>query len=266
MIEQSFPVYVGTSGYSYRDWVGPVYPPGTPSGRFLQVYSEQFNFVELNFPYYRNPDTGMIIGFRDGTPDNFRFSIKAPGTMTHTEDPASVDIPGVATAFLETLKPLHEAGKLAGILVQLPYRFHYTRHNRKRLAEICDSLSGYPVFLEFRNRDWSRTEVWAEMNSRGVHWVIPDLPALSGLPRPEPVITGEIGYFRFHGRNTGTWWNGTVVTRYLYKYSRNELSEAAALVRHVASETRTVYVAFNNHASGHAATNARVLLEMISTN
>ena len=48
-------VIIGTSGYSFPDWVGPFYPPGMKSGDFLRYYAERFPAVEVNATYYRIP-------------------------------------------------------------------------------------------------------------------------------------------------------------------------------------------------------------------
>ena len=52
-------VRIGTAGYSYRDWVGDFYPPGTRSGEMLAFYSRQFSVVEINASFYRTPTRAL---------------------------------------------------------------------------------------------------------------------------------------------------------------------------------------------------------------
>ena len=76
-------VLVGTSGYSYDDWVGPVYPVGTSRRDFLSLYAREFPVVELNFSYYRQPDPRTLDRMAGGTPPGFTFALKAHRSMTH---------------------------------------------------------------------------------------------------------------------------------------------------------------------------------------
>ena len=76
-------VVVGTSGYSYQDWVGPVYPPDTPKQAFLAHYSKEFSFTELNFSYYTQPRADTLERMIENTPEGFLFAIKAHKSLTH---------------------------------------------------------------------------------------------------------------------------------------------------------------------------------------
>ena len=80
-------IIVGTSGYSYDDWVGPVYPPGTDRRDFLTLYAERFSFTELNFSYYRLPTAGSLAQIAAKVPDAFQFVVKAYRSITHDRGP-----------------------------------------------------------------------------------------------------------------------------------------------------------------------------------
>jgi uncharacterized protein YecE (DUF72 family) len=80
---RNFSVVIGTSGYSYQDWVGPVYPPGTAAKDYLRLYAAEFPFCELNFSYYRQPDPRTIERMLHGVGDRFRFAVKAYKGLTH---------------------------------------------------------------------------------------------------------------------------------------------------------------------------------------
>src|SRR6185503_12289099 len=69
-------IFIGTSGFSFRDWVGPFYPPGTASGDFLEYYSRHFGVVEVNSTYYGIPKPRMMELLVKKTPDHFRFVTK----------------------------------------------------------------------------------------------------------------------------------------------------------------------------------------------
>jgi uncharacterized protein YecE (DUF72 family) len=253
-------ILIGTSGYSYKDWVGPVYPPGTADKDFLKVYAGKFTFTELNFSYYRQPDPRTLDRLVHMTDDHFRFAVKAHQSLTHA---ITGDFRREAAAFKQGIAPVIEASKLAAILAQFPFSYHYNPQNRKHLQAVCDELSGLPLAVEFRNAEWIRDSVCEGLKKRSVALVNVDEPALAGLIKPASIVTSHIAYVRFHGRNEANWWSGDNASRYDYLYSDDELAEWVPRIRDMAAKAVTVIVAFNNHWRGQAVQNARKLRKMI---
>lgn len=252
--------YVGTSGYSYADWVGTVYPEGTRKNEYLSRYTTLFNFVELNFSYYAMPSARVLEGLQNKVDENFRFTLKGHRSMTHEK---GGDLPSLCSAFIEGTSPLREAGSLTSILLQFPYSFHYNRENRVHLDTLCSCLEELPLQIEFRNTDWFRPRVVEELRKRSVGIVVSDYPALEGLPDFCPRITSSIVYVRFHGRNRENWWTGNNVSRYDYRYSAEELKERVPVLKQLAAEASILLVAFNNHYKGQAVDNARELIGLL---
>jgi uncharacterized protein YecE (DUF72 family) len=158
---------VGTSGYSYREWIeGGFYPERTPSNRMLPVYAENFSITELNHTWYRMPQAETIERRRRTVPASFLFAVKLTRTLTHEVDPEQW--PAQADLFREGVTPLMQAGQLAAILVQLPPQFSRTPPNRQHLAALLDRLSGLPLVVEFRNRSWAVDPVFAEFERRKI--------------------------------------------------------------------------------------------------
>jgi uncharacterized protein YecE (DUF72 family) len=267
-------IVVGTAGYSYTDWVGPYYPEGTPSSEFLTRYANDFPLTELNFSYYRMPEPQMLSRLVEKTPDGFRFVLKAHRSLTHDR---GADRREDTRRFAEASRALQEPGRLAGLLLQFPYSFHYTRANRQYLAELCQALSavagpgaGAPsadarpsLFLEYRNAEWQRESVYEEMRARNLALVMTDMPRLRGLPAPASVVTADRAYLRFHGRNASMWWEGDSRSRYDYLYSAAELEEWVAPIRAVADRVSELIVTFNNHANAQAVHNAHALTQLL---
>ena len=256
-------ILIATSGYSYADWVGPVYPPGTDKRDFLSLYARRFAFTELNFSYYREPSAEGLRQIADKVPNTFRFVIKAHKNLTHERGPGWER---GAERFLEALDGLGgEAGsdRLLGVLLQFPYSFHYDDVNRRYLASVTDALKPARLFAEFRNDEWDRVSVWNELEKRNVGLVIPDLPKLDRLPQMTPRLTSSYGYIRFHGRNAANWWNGTNVTRYDYRYSQGELWDWVEPVKEMAAKAEAVIIAFNNHFAGQAVDNAEEFMALL---
>ncbi len=143
-------VWIGTSGYSYRDWVGSFYPPGTRSGKMLAYYSRCFPLVELNFTFYRPPTADMLARLADHVPDGFSFLVKLPRSLSHEQK--TDDLPGFRQAVIE----LQRRNQLKGLLCQLPQS---TRFGQKALAwleTLSGELADFRLAVEFRHRSWAR--------------------------------------------------------------------------------------------------------------
>jgi uncharacterized protein YecE (DUF72 family) len=247
-------VFIGTSGYSYDDWVGPVYPAGSSKQDFLSLYARQFPIVELNFTYYQQPSARSLDRMISCTPDPFLFALKAHRSMTH-EIGESWDAD--VAAFRQGIQPLVDARRLAAVLLQFPYSFAYTPESRTRLAALCGKLEGLPLAVEFRKSDWLKEPVFDGLRQRGVTLVSVDEPDLPKLLRPTTEITGGFGYVRFHGRNKSAWWTGDNASRYDYLYSPAELEEWVDRIKSILARVPILLLFFNNHWRGSAAKNAR---------
>jgi uncharacterized protein YecE (DUF72 family) len=246
-------VLIGTSGYSYDDWVGPVYPPGTKKQDFLTLYAARFPVVELNFSYYQQPGTRTLERMISVTPDGFQFALKAHRSMTHDiTESWKADI----AAFRDGVRPLQESGRLAAVLLQFPYSFGYTPESRERLSALCQELSGLPLAVEFRKSDWLKEPVFQGLRERGVSLVSVDEPDLPRLLPPTSEVTGRFGYVRFHGRNKANWWTGDNASRYDYLYSPGELSGWVDRIRSILERVPVLLLFFNNHWRGNAAHDA----------
>jgi uncharacterized protein YecE (DUF72 family) len=150
-------IVIGTSGYDYNEWAGPVYPEGTPKNAFLRTYGGMFPTVELNFSYYAMPKPDNLAKMlSDGGP-NLTFSIKAHQTLTHKIIPAQWETE--AKTYLAAIEPLREAGRLEAVLFQVPYSFHYTPDNRRYLDKLLAYFQGVPAAVEFRKSDWYNGKV-----------------------------------------------------------------------------------------------------------
>ena len=152
-------IRIGTSGFSYDDWLGPVYPAGLPARDQLAFYAREFSTVELNVTYYRVPDARTVAGWARKTPDDFLFSVKAYQGLTHER--AAPDFAG----FVSALQPLVAAGKLGCVLAQFPYSFHPVPENRDYLRRLRDGLGGLPVVVEFRNAGWVTPQTFELLRS-----------------------------------------------------------------------------------------------------
>jgi len=196
-------ILLGTSGWSYKDWVGPFYPHGTDRSHMLDYYVHQFPAVEVNSTYYRIPHPRTFEAIVRKAPPGFEFVVKTHHDVTHLQ---SRD-PQLYRDFARSIEPLREAGKLTGILAQFPYAFRRTHENEEYLRDLKDLLGGEePLFIEFRHSSWIDDEVFEGLKRESLGYVSVDEPDLPGLVPPIARSTGDVAYVRFHGRNKLKWW------------------------------------------------------------
>lgn len=258
-------VRVGTSGYSYPEWVDTgFYPAGTRPGRMLPLYAQQFSAAELNYTWYQMPKAPAIDRMRRQVPPGFRFAAKLTRTMTHEVDRDHWR--GQVARYRDGVAPLVLAGQLAAVLLQLPASFERTRPRRHYLAALLDELAGLPLAVEFRHASWATDRVFAELEIRRVALVAVDGPALPYLFPPLDVVTSpELFYVRFHGRNTVGWRSGNMQKQFDYDYGTAELNEwAETRIASMAGRSRRGLVFFNNHVRAQAPANARQLIAMLA--
>jgi uncharacterized protein YecE (DUF72 family) len=251
-------IRVGTSGFSYDDWVGRVYPAGLPGRDMLPYYASQFDTVELNVTYYRVPGHNTVQGWARRTPDDFLFAVKAYGGITHERtDP---DFAG----FTESLRPLTEAGKLGCILAQFPNSFGLSPQNRDYLKTAREGFGDLPVVVEFRNAAWVTEPTFELLRSLNLGFCCVDEPRLRGLMPPVARATGPVAYLRFHGRNAARWYaHEAAWQRYDYTYTADELREWTPRLRQLDAAAPITLVYFNNHYEGQAVRGARDLQQLL---
>ncbi len=146
--------YVGTSGYTYKEWKGPFYPKDLPDKNMLRFYGENLPAVEINNTFYRMPSASILEAWSEQVPPEFRFVLKASRKITHSK-PLKEKGDEVGYLF-ETAATLGD--KLGAILFQLP---PYLHKNIELLANFVDSLpSGIKAAFEFRHGSWFGDELY----------------------------------------------------------------------------------------------------------
>lgn len=253
-------ILIGTSGFSYPDWVGTFYPASLPKQEFLAYYSQHFRACELNFTYYRVPTANTLEQMAEKSGGRVEFTVKAHREMTHERQ----DNTQVFQAFVNALTPLRERAVLGCILAQFPYSFHSTQENVDYLKRFREEMSDMPIVIEFRNRKWIKEATFTLLKELHCGFCCVDEPQLHGLIPALAVATSEIGYVRFHGRNREKWWeHSTAEERYTYRYSEQELQEWAPKIQALETLTKKTYVFMNNHPNAHAVHNAQQLATLL---
>jgi len=238
----------GTSGWSYDEWVGPVYDRGGKSK--LAAYSKIFPTAEIDSTFYAYPSKGTVMGWLRYTNPDFVFTAKVPKLVTHEQmlDPeagADRDL----KRFCDLMSPLALNGKLGCLLVQLPPRFNFDLDRLEAFLRIIPEDIRFAV--EFRHISWVRPETIKLLKSFKVAYTIVDEPLLP----PDALVSSDIAYVRWHGKGKRPWYN--------YRYSLDELKPWVEKVNAVSSKAKTVYGYFNNHYHGFAVENCAQMLELL---
>lgn len=238
-------VRIGTSGWHYKHWLGGVfYPEGMRPSEMFKFYARHFDTVEINNSFYQLPTATTFDNWRESSPRNFCYAVKASRFITHMKklkDPESSSAKFFLAA--DRLGP-----KLGPILFQLPPRW---KINLERLEEFLRTLPGeHHYAVEFRDDTWLVPEVYNLLRKYNAAFCIHDFADMK-MPRE---ITADFAYVRFHGPTSAKYWGS---------YSDRDLRAWADWIK----EQRrglSIYAYFNNDPEGAAIKNALTLKEFVN--
>ena len=238
-------IRIGTSGYHYKHWRGSFYPQKISSHEMLDFYSQQFDTVELNNSFYRLPTEGAFDNWRQSTPDDFVFAVKASRFLTHQKklkDPENA---------LENLllRASRLSAKLGPILFQLPPKWQV---NPGRLEALLEALPRHLRYtFEFRDLTWIRPEIDNLLARFGIAFCIYELAGY----RSPLTVTADFAYVRLHGPGLG---------KYQESYSTDRLRRWSKQVEEWAKDLAAIYIYFDNDQAGYAAQNALELKRLVN--
>ena len=176
----------GTSGFSYKEWLGHFYPEQLPANEMLRYYAAQFSTVEINNTFYRMPAESMLAQWSQQVPENFAFTLKAPRRITH--DQRLREAEANVAEFLRRADVL--GGRLGALLFQLP---PFLKKDLPRLRDFLALLPpGKEIAFEFRNASWHDDEIYEALRSRGAILCVTDTDE-GDTPF---VATSDCGYVR----------------------------------------------------------------------
>jgi uncharacterized protein YecE (DUF72 family) len=233
-------VRIGTSGWNYRDWKGPFYPPEVPARRWLESYAERFATTEINGSFYRLPSESTVAAWHDRTPAGFVFAWKASRFITHNKK--LKDCADSIALVYGRMAPLKE--KFGPVLFQLPPQL---RRNDERLAAFLKLLPNrHRAVVEFRDPGWYDEAVFDLLRAHDVALCLSDHAA---APAPW-VVTASFVYVRPHGPGG----------RYAGNYDEAWMDETARRMAAWRAEGRDVYCFFDNDQKSAAPADAAHLI------
>jgi uncharacterized protein YecE (DUF72 family) len=230
------PIRIGCSGWNYKHWRERFYPKGLPPARWLDLYAQRFDTVEVNSTFYRLPRRESVARWVAQSPPGFVFTVKASRYLTHIK--RLTDMEAGLRLFYERIDPLVRSPKLGPVLWQLPGTF---RRDDERLAAALVALPEGRHCFEFRHESWFAPEVMALLREHGVALVIGDHPE---RPFQTRELTAEWTFVRFHYGRAG---NGN--------YGEDELETWAHQLDAWRADGVAAFVYFNNDWEGYALEN-----------
>jgi uncharacterized protein YecE (DUF72 family) len=231
--------FIGTSGYSYKEWKGSFYPAKIAAKDMLGFYAGEFSTVEMNNTFYKMPTVEGVQAWAAQVPASFRFVLKAPQTITHRKRLKNVE--SDVAAFVEAAQALKK--RLGPLLFQLPPNM---KMDLPRLEEflkllLASSKSGVCAAMEFRHESWLDDEVYDCLRAHKVALCAADA---EDLPQAELIDTAGWGYVRLRRED----------------YTKAKL--AAWVKRMQAIGWREVYVLFRHEDTGAGPAFAKMLQEI----
>ena len=296
-------VRFGTASWTDPTLVAPgvFYPDGVKSAEArLRYFASRFSMVEADSSYYALPARRMAELWVERTPDDFVFDVKAFAWMTgHAADTVRLPRalrdalpPELATKqrlypkdvprelrdeawrmFVDAMRPLHEAGKLGAVFLQYPAWVRPAPHAPAMLARARRRLEDLPVAVEFRHGDWlasgQRERTFALLRENVMSYVVVDQPQglATSVPPEIAVPTPRLAVVRLHGRRGETWEQRgvSVLERFRYLYSANELQPWVPKIVEIAGEAEQVHVVFNNCYGNYGTTNSLEMRSLVAS-
>jgi uncharacterized protein YecE (DUF72 family) len=231
------PSYIGTAGWSLPRDVQPAFPA---EGSHLQRYAGRLNAAEINSSFHRPHTRATYERWAASVPTGFRFSVKLPKTITHTQKLAGTE--RLLDEFLAQATGLGE--RLGCLLVQLPPSLAFEQRTAQQFFDALSERHAGPVVLEPRHASWFTATVDDWLAQRRVARVLAD-PVRHDAGRSPGGFAGRI-YLRLHGSPR----------MYYSSYETSLLGSLASRIAIALRENREVWCMFDNTAGSAAAHNA----------
>ncbi len=236
---------IGCTGWSYEGWSGTFYPKSLKSSDWLRFYSGIFDFTEINSTYYQIPNQFLTKKWFSDTPEDFRFSAKIPGKITHEHKLKNVK--SLVLEFLNAMIPLKS--QIISLVFQLPPSLSFS-DAKPQLDELYSFLPDYYRFpIEGRHDSWFTDEAIDYLTEKNICLVWNDIPEVHN----PTILTSDIVYVRIIGDRTIEEF-GKVV-----RDKSDSIKAWAGKIKEVQDKVSSIVVATNNHYQGFAPVTANSL-------
>ncbi len=232
-------IFIGTSGWSYKDWKNKFYPKSLKNSAWLNFYADHFNTVEVNNSFYQLPSKKSLKKWLKKVPSDFVFSVKASRYITHLKKLKNPK--NSLKRFLKRMEYLN--AKKGPILFQLPPNWHVDAKRLENFIKLLlNQTKDQDYVFEFRNKAWLKENIRSILRKFNIGFCINDM-----VDENIDWITSNFVYIRFHGPSGN----------YKNSYNSDFLKEWAEKVKDWKSNLDQVFIYFNNDIKAHAIKNAK---------
>ena len=239
--------HIGTSGWSYKDWIEIFYPKKLKTTDWLTYYAKTFDSTEINGSFYRLPQRQTVLDWMKKVPRNFLFCPKISRYLTHFKRLKEPEEP--LERFFSIFEPMKK--QMGPVLIQLPkivpFEYDVTDHFYKLLKE---KYSPYTFAMEVRHESWMKEDSYTLMAKYGISFVMSH--SANHFPYAE-VITSKNVYFHFHGPGS----------LYNTKYDNATLKRYSTLFKKWLKKGHELWIFFNNDWFGYGIDNALTLRKFL---
>jgi uncharacterized protein YecE (DUF72 family) len=240
--------HIGTSGWSYKDWVEIFYPKKLKATDWLTYYAKTFDCTEINGSFYRLPQRHTVINWLNKVPNSFLFCPKISRYLTHFKKLQEPEEP--LERFFSIFEPMRK--QMGPVLIQLPkivpFDYDITGHFYRLLKK---KYSHYKFAMEVRHESWMTEDSYTLMAKYEISFVISH--SGSHFPYAEEVTAKDI-YFRFHGPGS----------LYNTKYDDTTLKKYSVLFKKWLRQGHELWIFFNNDWYGYGIDNALTLRKFLT--
>jgi uncharacterized protein YecE (DUF72 family) len=230
-------IWIGTSGFQYKEWKGKFYPEKISAPKMLSFYASKFSTTEINYTFKRIPTEKTLENWVSQTPEAFRFGLKAPERITHYQRLAGSE--ETLHYFWAIARTLGE--KLGPILFQLPPNL------KKDVSLLEDFLVELPpemkAAFEFRNESWFSDEIFGALKKHNAALCIADSEKLS----TPVVMTSDFGYFRLRDQ-----------------YDKSALEKWSEIISEQRKSVEEIFAYFKHEESGSGPEFANQLSQILT--
>lgn len=218
-------LYVGTSGFAFKEWKGPFYPADLSDKKMLAFYSQKLSTVEINYTFRRLPSEQTVTNWKEQAAEGFRFTLKASQRITHFK--RLQDTEEDVAEFVRRARLLDD--RLGTILFQLPPTFKYSREVLEPFLSSLPPVARYA--MEFRHESWRSEEAFELLKTHRVAYCGADT---EDTPLEDPPVTAPHAYLRLRKE----------------EYGDDEIQQWGAKVRKVLDNGTDVFCYFKHEGGG----------------
>ncbi|MBP7654014.1 DUF72 domain-containing protein [Candidatus Dependentiae bacterium] len=259
-------IYIGASGYKFKDWQSVFYPKNMQQNKWLAHYSKYFNYIETELLTDVKSISLNLSDLAEQSENKLKIGIKLNKEITHLNINKSniSDNINIAKIVSKNLAEISNQIWFGPILMEFPFSFRYSQSNFEKVKILSACFIDLKKCLEFQHDSWMSPDIIEFASQNKISLCLRDVPKFQNMIGSNNyLITSNVSYIRMHGRNETNWWQPTYPEDQTdYSYSHKELSAWFNNINiKILNSVNDVYIIFNNPKNGYAVENALYMMK-----